>query len=275
MTECLGPHCAGMVLDWLKAQAVAAPPDASSSAAPLNQGMLWTHIPYQEEAPAVTSLAELVGAIEHLHYAIHRRFSNQLTRAERSRLDNTIDNALFKIDRYLNRAVTSDTARYVDELHALRALIRDGRERLERQTRLARRADLKLAQLASLSPESFEEFVGELFEMLGYEVELVGGSGDLGADLLLRRNDGLVAVVQCKYHRQTPVGSPELQKFLGTIHHTGSHKGFFVTTSTFSLSAEKFAAQHPIELVDGPRLIELVSSALGPKSRRETTPAWF
>jgi restriction system protein len=273
--ECLGPHCAALVLDWLKAQAAAAPRDPSSPPATLNQGMLWHHMPYQEEAPAITSLAELDGAIEHLHYAIHRRYSNQLTRAERSRLDNTIDNALFKIDRYLNRSEKSESARYIDEVHAFRQSIRDGRERLEQQARLARRADLKLAQLASLSPESFEEFVGELFEMLGFDIELVGGSGDLGADLLLRRNDGLVAVVQCKYHRQSPVGSPELQKFLGTIHHTRSHKGFFVTTSTFSLSAEKFAAEHPIELVDGARLIELVSSALDPKSRRETTPAWF
>jgi restriction system protein len=273
--ECLGPHCAALVLDWLKAQAAAAPRDPSSPPATLNQGMLWHHMPYQEEAPAITALAELDGAIEHLHYAIHRRYSNQLTRAERSRLDNTIDNALFKIDRYLNRSEKSESARYIDEVHAFRQSIRDGRERLEQQARLARRADLKLAQLASLSPESFEEFVGELFEMLGFDIELVGGSGDLGADLLLRRNDGLVAVVQCKYHRQSPVGSPELQKFLGTIHHTRSHKGFFVTTSTFSLSAEKFAAEHPIELVDGARLIELVSSALDPKSRRETTPAWF
>jgi restriction system protein len=273
--ECLGPHCAALVLDWLKAQAAAAPRDPSSPPATLNQGMLWHHMPYQEEAPAITSLAELDGAIEHLHYAIHRRYSNQLTRAERSRLDNTIDNALFKIDRYLNRSEKSESARYIDEVHAFRQSIRDGRERLEQQARLARRADLKLAQLASLSPESFEEFVGELFEMLGFDIELVGGSGDLGADLLLRRNDGLVAVVQCKYHKQSPVGSPELQKFLGTIHHTRSHKGFFVTTSTFSLSAEKFAAEHPIELVDGARLIELVSSALDPKSRRETTPAWF
>jgi restriction system protein len=273
--ECLGPHCAALVLDWLKAQAAAAPRDPSSPPATLNQGMLWHHMPYQEEAPAITSLAELDGAIEHLHYAIHRRYSNQLTRAERSRLDNTIDNALFKIDRYLNRSEKSESARYIDEVHAFRQSIRDGRERLEQQARLARRADLKLAQLASLSPESFEEFVGELFEMLGFDIELVGGSGDLGADLLLRRNDGLAAVVQCKYHRQSPVGSPELQKFLGTIHHTRSHKGFFVTTSTFSLSAEKFAAEHPIELVDGARLIELVSNALDPKSRRETTPAWF
>ena len=65
------------------------------------------------------------------------------------------------------------------------------------------------------------------------------------------------------------VGSPVLQKFLGTIHHTLSHKGFFVTTSTFSLAAEKFAAEHPIELVDGPRLVELVNEALGPKGRRD------
>ena len=62
------------------------------------------------------------------------------------------------------------------------------------------------------------------------------------------------------------VGSPVLQKFLGTIHHTRSHKGFFVTTSTFSLAAEKFAAEHPIELIDGPRLVELCRHALGPKS---------
>ena len=67
------------------------------------QGLLWTRVPYQEEAPAITSPAELAGAIEHLHYAVFRRYANQLTRAERSRLDNTIDNALFKIDRYLLR----------------------------------------------------------------------------------------------------------------------------------------------------------------------------
>jgi restriction system protein len=56
-----------MVLDWLKAHAAAAARDPSSPPATLNQGMLWNHVPYQEEAPAITSLAELDGAIEHLH----------------------------------------------------------------------------------------------------------------------------------------------------------------------------------------------------------------
>jgi restriction system protein len=161
-----------------------------------------------------------------------------------------------------------------DDLQALRKAVRDGREHVERMRHQAKRADLKLAQLATLTPEGFEEFVAELFEAMGYAVDRVGGTGDEGADLRVRKG-GLLAVVQCKYHTRGVVGSPELQKFLGTIHHTRSHKGFFVTTRTFSLAAEKFVAEHPIELIDGPRLVELVQEALGPGARREQEPAWF
>jgi restriction system protein len=273
--ECLGPQCAEMLLEWLKARAAGQPGGESPPAGVAKQGLLWKAAPYQEEAPAIVTPGELAGAIEHLQYAVHRRYQNQLTRSERTRLDNSIDNALFKIDRYLLRLDPSESATSEAEVQELRATIREGRERVERQYRQARRADLKLAQLASLTPESFEEFVAELFDALGYEVEQVGGAGDEGADLRLRKPNGMLAVVQCKYHKRGVVGSPVLQKFLGTIHHTLSHKGYFVTTSTFSLAAEKFAAEHPIELVDGPRLVELVNQALGPKGRRETEPAWF
>jgi len=216
----------------------------------------------------------MAGAIEHLRYAVFRRFHNQLTRAERTRLDNTIENALFKIDRYLQRGDAEEIARFEPEVSELRTAVREGREHVERKYLQARRAEAKLAQLTALDAESFEEFVGELFEALGYDVEIVGGSGDEGADLLLRRRDGLVAVVQCKFHKGV-VGSPMLQKFLGTVHHTKSHKGFFVTTSTFSLAAEKFAAENPIELIDGARLVEFVRQALGPKTRHEAEPVWF
>jgi restriction system protein len=273
--ECLGPQCAEMLLEWLKDRAAGSSGGESLDGTAPKQGLLWTTSPYREEAPAIATPGELAGAIEHLEYAVFRRYHNQLTRAERARLDNSIDNALFKVDRYLVRLDPSDAAPYEAEVAELRAAIREGRERVERQYHQARRADLKLAQLASLTPESFEEFVAELFEALGYQVEQVGGAGDEGADLRLSRKDGLLAVVQCKYHKRGVVGSPVLQKFLGTIHHTLSHKGFFVTTSTFSLSAEKFAAEHPIELVDGPRLVELVNQALGPKGRRDTEPTWF
>src|SRR5262249_2302917 len=145
-------------------------------------------------------------------------------------------NTLFKIDRYLDRTDLGERQRVGQEVETVRQTIREGREKTERLRTQARRAELKLAQLTSLSPETFEEFVAELFESLGYDVEQTGGTGDLGADLRLHRDD-LRAIVQCKYHKGGVVGSPELQKFLGTIHHTHSHKGFFVTTSSFSLAA--------------------------------------
>lgn len=275
--ECLGPQCASMLLDWLRTQAAElAPPVSSSSASSAlpRQGMLWNAATYQEDAPAIRSASELAGALEHLHYAVFRRYQNQLTRAERARLDNTIENALFKIEHYGQRLEGAERAQVEREYQAIRDEVCQARQRAERLRHQARRADLKLAQLATLTPEGFEEFVGELFEALGYDVERVGGTGDEGADLRVRRN-GLLAIVQCKYHRQGVVGSPELQKFLGTIHHTRSHKGFFVTTRTFSLAAEKFVAEHPIELIDGPRLVELVQEALGPGARREPEPTWF
>ena len=109
---------------------------------------------------------------------------------------------------------------------------------------------------------------------MGYEVERVGGTGDEGADLASAAG-GSRRSSSASITRRGVVGSPELQKFLGTIHHTRSHKGFFVTTRTFTLAAEKFVAEHPIELIDGPRLVELVQEAIGPGARREAEPAWF
>jgi restriction system protein len=277
--ECLGPQCAAMLLDWIKARAdgipaAAADSDPGTDSTKRRQGSLFTTSAYQDEASAVRTSAEFAGAVEHLEYAVFRRYQNQLTRAERARLDNSIDNALFKAERYAARFEQAERAALEDDLEAIRQTIQEGRERVERMRQHAKRADLKIAQLATLTPEGFEEFVAEVFEALGYDVERVGGTGDEGADLKVLRR-GQRGVVQCKYHTRGVVGSPELQKFLGTIHHTRSHKGFFVTTRTFSLAAEKFVAEHPIELIDGPRLVELVQEAIGPGAKRETEPAWF
>ena len=276
--DCGEPRCAAILLEWLKVQgqtSVGPTTERSVDRAPGGrQGFLFGNVPYQEESPLIRSDAELAGAIEHLQYSVFRRYSNTLTKAERLRLDNTIQNALFKVDRYLDRLNDADRDRVEAEVADLRGQVRDGAERADRLRQQGKRAELKLSQLASLTPEGFEEFVGEVFEALGYEVEHVGGTGDNGVDLKVRRG-GLLGIVQCKYFSRGVIGSPELQKFLGTIHHTKSHKGFFVTTRTFTLAADKFASEHPIELVDGPRLVELVQEAMGPGAKREPEPAWF
>jgi restriction system protein len=272
-----------MLLEWLRERAEATGAGGGASTAegasaggaskPV-QGMLWSSIAYNDDAPAIRSEAELEGAFEHLEYAVFRRFENQLTRAERARLDNTIRNVLFKIERYAARLAGATGSEVERRRRVIEEMVVEAREKAERLRLQARRADLKLAQLANLSPEGFEEFVAELFEAIGYAVDRVGGTGDEGVDLRVERK-GLRGVVQCKYHKKGVVGSPELQKFLGTIHHTSSHKGFFVTTRTFSLAAERFAGDHPIELVDGPRLVELVREAMGPGAVKEPEPVWF
>jgi len=280
--ECLGPQCASMILDWIKTQSQSSSDSSSPSptATPpthtptSRQGTLFRSEPYLEDAPAIRTPNQFAGVIEHLEYAVFRRYQNQLTRAERARLDNSIENALFKAERYTLGLDPSERSNVEDDLETIRSAVREGRERTERLRRQAKRADLKLAQLASLTPEGFEEFVAEVFEAMGYDVEILGGTGDEGADLRVSKK-GLLGVVQCKYHKKGVVGSPELQKFLGTIHHTRSHKGFFVTTRTFSLAAEKFTVEHPIELIDGPRLVELVQEAIGPGARQEPEPVWF
>ncbi len=269
--ECLGPQCASILLDWLNGRANESVPTRSVGN---TQGLLWKATAYQEESPTIRDAPEFEGAIEHLEYAVYRRYENQLTRAERARLDNTIRNALYKVDRFVERQDEAARPAFESRCQAVRETVIQGRDHAERLRRQARNAEQKLSQLGSLTPEGFEEFVAELFEALGYEVRRVGGSGDEGADLSVRK-ETLIGVVQCKYHTRGVVGSPELQKFLGTVHHTHSHKGFFVTTRTFTLAAEKFVATHPIELIDGPRLVELVREVLGPGAKNEPEPSWF
>lgn len=268
--------CAALLREWLEQLRPTPEAVPAAAGAPgLRQGSLFTSSAYQEELALIRNAAELAGAWEHLEYSIFRRYENTLTRAERLRLENTIANTLFKIERYVGRlAEGPERTRLGAELERVRGQVAESKERAEKLRQQARRAELKLSQLGSLTPEGFEEFVAEVFEALGHEVEHVGGTDDRGIDLKVVRA-GLRAIVQCKYHKKGVIGSPELQKFLGAVHGSGSHKGYFVTTSTFSLAAERFAADHPIELIDGPRLVELVQDALGPGARREPEPAWF
>src|SRR4051794_13427381 len=157
--ECLGPECAAMLLGWLKARAAGA-----EKGPPPRQSLLWAAAPYQEEAPTIRDEAELAGAFEHLEYALFRRYHNQLTRADRARLDNSIRNALFKVDRFLERLDDGPARQQVEgRRQALRQAMLDGQGRSERLQRQARTAEQKLAQLGSLSPEGFEDFVAELF----------------------------------------------------------------------------------------------------------------
>jgi restriction system protein len=130
--------------------------------------------------------------------------------------------------------------------------------------RSRRRRRLRTLQgFLSLSPASFEAAVAGLLRRLGYRrVRVVGGAGDLAADIVCAGPAGERVVAQCKrYAPGHHVGSPAVQAFIGMafVHHRAA-RAIFVTTSSFTPSARQLARAHPIELVDGDRLVELARS---------------
>ncbi|MFI9111713.1 restriction endonuclease [Streptomyces venezuelae] len=106
-------------------------------------------------------------------------------------------------------------------------------------------------------PYEFEHTVAALCARDGCtSVKVVGGAGDLGADVLATTADGRRVVIQCKrYAPDHRVGSPDLQRFGGTcwsVHE--ADVAALVTTSSFTDPALDYAASCGILCVDGPAL---------------------
>ncbi len=104
-----------------------------------------------------------------------------------------------------------------------------------------------------LDPEEFERAVAGLCARDGCTgVEVVGGAGDLGADVLAVTPDGRRLVIQCKrYDAAATVGSQDVQRFGGTcfaVH--GAEVAAVVTTAHFTAPAVEYAQWCGIVCVD-------------------------
>jgi len=111
--------------------------------------------------------------------------------------------------------------------------------------------------VCSMTAVAFEEFSVSLFREMGYAVEITSGTTDSGIDLLLRKNNQLIAV-QCK-RWSAPVGEPVVRDFYSALMSSGAQSGYVVTTSTFTSHAYSFAQGKPIQLVDLEALVDLAT----------------
>ena len=133
-------------------------------------------------------------------------------------------------------------------------------------------AQTGLETLRELSWQDFERLVGEAYRRDGYVVEEVGGSApDGGVDLVLYRQGSRV-IVQCKRWKSAQVGVTLIREFFGVTVAEKADRGIFVTTGSFTPDAIDFAHGKPIELVDGPRLADLVKG-VQPGKTIATPPA--
>ncbi|SOD67108.1 restriction system protein [Streptomyces zhaozhouensis] len=137
-------------------------------------------------------------------------------------------------------------------------LVRAGRrEARAEKTRLAeqaqRQARQSLEAVWKMSDRDFEEYIADLCRRDGCtDVQRVGGTGDLGADVIGYLPDSRKIVVQCKrYAKHRSVGSRDIQTFNGTARaEHGADVPIFVASCVFTAPARKFAARQHLTLID-------------------------
>lgn len=139
-------------------------------------------------------------------------------------------------------------------------------------------AQRDLVTLRKLSWREFEGLVGEAFRRRGYFlIEQGGNQPDGGIDLILRK-DGKLYLVQCKHWQSRQVGVPIIREQFGILSASKASTVFVVTSGTFTEESKAFAADKPIELIDGPMLLELVGNvqqsgqAIAGKTASAATP---
>ncbi len=104
--------------------------------------------------------------------------------------------------------------------------------------------------LYCLTSRKFEEVMAEIYNRLGYKVELTKATKDGGKDIILRKPDILgdfVYYVECKkYSLNNPVGVGIVREFSGVINMDRVNGGIIATTSYFAKDARNLILDHDL-----------------------------
>lgn len=91
--------------------------------------------------------------------------------------------------------------------------------------------------LLSMDPFNFEQHSMSFFHRAGLEAWATRKSNDFGVDGFAIHPDGLI-IVQCKRNStENKVGRPTIQQFKGVVEEQNAHRGYVITTSTFTEEA--------------------------------------
>ncbi|MDP3515802.1 MAG: restriction endonuclease [Pseudohongiella sp.] len=114
--------------------------------------------------------------------------------------------------------------------------------------------------IRELTWREFEQLVAEAYLRQGYDVEENAFAGaDGGIDIRLVK-DGQLHLVQCKQWRSQKVGVSVAREMYGILIAENANQVSIITSGLFTQEAKTFAANKPIDLIDGHALAQLIES---------------
>ena len=168
--------------------------------------------------------------------------------------------------KIINRGKNNDNDVEVDQINddTPQDLIDKGIKRIREQL-----IDELLDQIKNISPSAFENLILQVLAKMGYgggdekRIKGVSPGPDGGIDGTIDEDKlGLDQIyIQAKRYSENTVGRPNIQGFLGAMTGGGCKKGVFVTSSTFTNEAKRFAenlSDVRLVLIDGVALAELM-----------------
>ncbi len=111
---------------------------------------------------------------------------------------------------------------------------------------------------ANLTHFEFEQFIGALFQKMGYQTEVTRKTGDYGIDVIAKKGDDVIAIQVKKNSIGNNVGDIVVQNTLGGMWKYKANKAIIITTSDFTTMAHEQARSAPIELWNKKTLHQMV-----------------
>jgi len=115
---------------------------------------------------------------------------------------------------------------------------------------------IEIGDFTQLNGYEFEEYLKNLFELLGYTAVQTPSSGDQGADLILSKDDEKIVVQAKKYDGK--VSNKAVQEIAAAKNYYNTDRAMVVTNSSFTKSAIELAFSNDVELWDGRKLKNVI-----------------
>jgi len=152
----------------------------------------------------------------------------------------------------------------------LAILLRKRRFRVRQNKQNTAIAMLGLDAVDAMSGQEFEDFTAWILEKNEYySVQLIGGSGDQGVDIIAEK-EGCRYAIQCKCYSSNLGNTPIQEVVAGSVFY-GCERSAVITNSRFTAGAKALAKANAVLLLDRDDLIRMLERAGGLSSKKEET----